>query len=72
MEVGARGWGCTEWRVRGPHCGEAGARDHGLGPLEGGESPACWAVAPWLESQPLHVALQQEKGRAPLTLSLGC
>lgn len=68
MEVGARGWGgLHRVEVRGLHCGGSSAGDHGLGPLEGGESPACWAVAPWLESQPLHVACSRRRAGAPLT-----
>lgn len=74
MEVGARGWDCMGWGgctgvgglhrvgVRGLHCGGRSAGGHGLGPLEGDESPAFWAVAPWLESQPLQVVCSGRKG----------
>ena len=59
----AQGWGgLHRVGVRGLHCGGRSAGGHGLGPLEGDESPAFWAVAPWLESQPLQVVCSGRKG----------
>lgn len=82
-EVGVRRWDCTAWgdctgwgdctdegegtTLWGKACG-----GHGLGPLEGGESPACWAVLlGWSPSPSKWSAVGEGRGlRSPL--SLGC
>lgn len=63
----AQGGGTAQTTLWGKACG-----GHGLGPLEGGESPTCWAVLLGWSPSPSKCSAAGEAQGLCSPLSLGC